>query len=673
MMPTANRRYRHALKLFTFLMVSFPIVSSAATHVVSTPAEFVNTINSLNPGDEMLLADGTYNDIGYMLMYASGSPEQPIVIRPQTPHQVTITGELRWRIFASDIIIRGLHFSGVTKVLDASRYYDDLIDSPYTSRRIRISGCRFTSCEVEFNTGGNPKGPLLNLRGNEHRIDNCFFYDPMATPIVLNGDRTLMEARIRGDIRVDNNIFRDMSRLRLVDTQGEAIFMGTGFAHYRTQPLGATIEYNVFDMANGDKHGEIITVKCSENTIRNNVFANAPGPWYSGGAHLSLRHTDRTDVHNNLFQNLGIGIWVTGRYHRIVNNYFIDMDWSGLYFPQGNIDDVVDDQALVMVDGVKIDMINDPNAYGTIASNYGAVFWAAEDCLINHNYFGDLGGRAFHSLDPSNPSTLFIAPTGHDVVNNFFDLFQIDNNMYIAQPGANFGAVGTNPVYGQPSDFAVFSGDALPMPTIGGLADNTGVVLGESESLLEMDAFKQSRDLTLANDIGAAESSSIPGSLSGDWPALPPMPGSLSGLPLNAEFKPFRSTVKTGEYLMFDAAFSAGSIDSYTWDFDDGNTAVSTTNAIAHCWDTPGSYEVTLTVKQGSDTEVFSQTITVDPPFSISISRGTGNSFEINFTGILQSSETLDGWTDITPQPTSPHIWTESAMEPVMFFRARAM
>jgi endonuclease I len=56
---------------------------------------------------------------------------------------------------------------------------------------------------------------------------------------------------------------------------------------------------------------------------------------------------------------------------------------------------------------------------------------------------------------------------------------------------------------------------------------------------------------------------------------------------------------------------------------------------------------------------------------TISIAKTVDNSMQVSFTGILQSSETLDGWTDLDPQPTSPYIFTLSESEPILFFRAR--
>ncbi len=56
---------------------------------------------------------------------------------------------------------------------------------------------------------------------------------------------------------------------------------------------------------------------------------------------------------------------------------------------------------------------------------------------------------------------------------------------------------------------------------------------------------------------------------------------------------------------------------------------------------------------------------------AISITATIDNAFQIDFTGILQSSETLEGWTDMDPQPTSPFIWTPGPSNSAIFFKVR--
>lgn len=594
--------------------------------VVSSAEELRAAFETLQPGDQLLLADGTYENVGDLLLNASGTAEKPITIRPQHPHQVTITGEFNLQISGSHLIIQGLNFVRARNV-PTDKSYAGFIGTKNGTTNIRFSGCRFISCETDFTEKNMPKTSLFWMSGNQHRIDHCFFYDPLARAISIKGEKKMMEARIKGEFLVDHNIIRNMDRLRARKTQGEAILLGTGFEHYRTQKLGAVLEYNIFDLANGDMHGEIITVKCSDNSFRHNLFVNCPGAWWEGGSHLCLRTTDNSLVYNNLFQNLGCGLWVTGRNHKIVNNYFIDIDYAGLLFNAGNLTDVVDDKAVIMVDGREIDMKNTPNVYPLLSKEYGAVFMAAENCLIAQNYFGDIKAFAVRAQLEDKKGKGLLGPKNNRIVNNVFEvtvkederplmfftkpkLNEISHNLYITPEGIQLGEIGENAIMGKPSDFSTGK-DGIPRPTADSSAIHAGQPLPGIE-LLKKDFFAQARDLEKPTDIGAAKYTPQLGDLRAKLPPVPPMPGSLKDKPLRASFKPFASSVQAGEYLMLDAATSAGEIATYTWNFGDGNTAKVEGNAIAHQWKKPGSYEVMLTVfnQKGEQSRV-SHTIAV--------------------------------------------------------------
>lgn len=63
--------------------------------------------------------------------------------------------------------------------------------------------------------------------------------------------------------------------------------------------------------------------------------------------------------------------------------------------------------------------------------------------------------------------------------------------------------------------------------------------------------------------------------------------------------------------------------------------------------------------------------VSINPPLWISITSAGGEALSIEFTGILQSSSTLGGWTDLDPQPSSPYIWTPEFPDSRLFFRVR--
>ncbi len=73
-------------------------------------------------------------------------------------------------------------------------------------------------------------------------------------------------------------------------------------------------------------------------------------------------------------------------------------------------------------------------------------------------------------------------------------------------------------------------------------------------------------------------------------------------------------TVNVGETVTFDAGASSDNVDivSYQWDFGDGTTATGVT--ANHTYITPGSYTVTLLVRdEAGNIDACSITITVSP------------------------------------------------------------
>lgn len=595
-----NRIIQGSLGILSVLLVAGCIrhgasqpASSGQVYTVGSVPEFRETLIRLEPGDELILKDGVYADMGEVNLSRSGDPDRPIIIRPKTPHQVRFTGELRWRITGSHLQIHGLIFDRCRKAPSQDRW-GSLIEATNSTRGLQISGCRFLSCESERVESRATKGPLVNLHGDRHRVNHNVFEDPMGVMLGIRGDDAQMQKRIPGYVRIDHNLFRDASRWREESQQGEAIFMGTGFSHYRTRPLGAVVEYNVFDRAIGDKHGEIITVKASDVTFRNNIFAHGPGAWFEGGAHLSLRHTDNVTVENNLFVNLGCGIWVTGKGHTIRNNLFDQIDFAGLYFPSGNLREVEDDRAVIMVDGARLEM-STPGIYSRISREYGAVFWAAEQCVIEHNTFTNLSKFAFYMRDNRKAERGFIPPSDNRVEANIFAAGKNRAQgpfMFIDQPEQNSM---TNNLYLLPEPF--------PEDPFG---EHAVVVRPEEvpDWKVHGHSIPDARPQT-----GLQESLELP--------PLPPMPGSLREQPLRAEFQAISTTVNTGDYLMLDASFSAGSIIDYQWDFGDGSRISGGENAVPHRWTREGIYMVTLRVRDAEQQQAtYQKRIQVTGPVS---------------------------------------------------------
>ncbi len=591
--------------------------------LVESVEGFRQAVQELEPGDRILLQDGEYADIGNLSFNVKASAKKPVVIQPENPHQVVITGEMSWHISGQHITFSGLDFIDGRSV-PTDKPYAGLIYASDGSDSIRFSSCRFISCEIERKENGKTKGRLITLHGDHHRFDHCLIYDPIGGGLAIKGPDRINDIAYKGSARVDHNIFRNMTRHRQLKDQGEALFLGTGFEHRGHRRIGAIVEYNMFDQANGDTHGEIITVKGSEVIMRHNLFVNAPGAWFEGGSHLSLRSTNHCHIYQNLFYRLGCGIWVTGKGHRIFNNFFVDIDYAGLMFPAGNIKAVTENEGVTMLDDTYFDMMNRPDVYGKISRGYGAAFRAAEDCSILHNSFSGLKRYAVIAIDKKNSDKGSLPVRGNLIANNLFesaperrqdpfmqiqhpDLNTISHNVYRMEDDSKPGATGEHALFERWE----------PPAEMGNLHDRLNTLRTESTGQpapipIATDVWDQERNAALPV-IGASEQQPPEEALASILPPVPPMPGSLKDLPLKADFRVFPQNVQAGNLLVLDAAHSAGTISAYHWNFGDGSESRSRGNAIAHRWLKAGEYRVTLTVlSQTGDRSVLKRTIVVE-------------------------------------------------------------
>ena len=124
-------------------------------------------------------------------------------------------------------------------------------------------------------------------------------------------------------------------------------------------------------------------------------------------------------------------------------------------------------------------------------------------------------------------------------------------------------------------------------------------------------------------------------------PFIPNVIGGTGNLPPSASFTNDLSTGNAPLTVQFDASQSSdpdGDTLSYSWNFGDGTTATGV--SISHVFDTPGSYQVSLTVSDGSLNDTTSKTITVNddttPTITASISVDSNS-------GIAPATISFDG------------------------------
>ena len=313
------RSFCSALVLVLVLLSLVPV--GAQTNVeVRNAKELTSALRIARPGTNIILSDGVYDFKGELNIAAKGTTERPLRIVGKHRGKATIVGDSRFVLEAAEyIVIEGLNFestNGPAIELCASSH-------------VRISRNTFHLKETR-------RGSWILIHGifgdsvrlsHHNRIDHNLFEkkSQLGNFVTIEGTMRAQPQVSQYD-RIDHNLFADIGPR--VENVLEAIRVGA--AEYSLSSGYTVVESNLFERCDGDP--EYISIKSSDDTIRNNTFRECLGS-------LSLRHGNRNTVDGNyvLGNNrtgsfldstgktwkLGAGgVRFYGTGMRIVNNYF---------------------------------------------------------------------------------------------------------------------------------------------------------------------------------------------------------------------------------------------------------------------------------------------------------------------------------------------------------------
>lgn len=287
---------------------------TAGTILVKTPRELKTAVAEASPGDTIVLANGEWRD-ATLSVSGAGTSRNPIVIMPQVPGGVVLTGHSSLQLSGEHLVLRGFHFKNgfaPGKAVITFRSEDKML----------ANHCRITEVVIErYNPGDRSKNDnWVVIYGKHNRVDHCTFINKLNLGPVLVV--TLDDLNSRENYhRIDSNYFK--GRMPLGTNGGEAIRVGVS-QHSRSASR-TSITHNYFERCNGE--AEIISVKSGENRIGFNTFFECEG-------NLVLRHGSNNTVEGNLFignnKPLTGGIRVINPGHRIFNNVFKDLTGTGI-------------------------------------------------------------------------------------------------------------------------------------------------------------------------------------------------------------------------------------------------------------------------------------------------------------------------------------------------------
>jgi poly(beta-D-mannuronate) lyase len=278
----------------------------AADFFVATPTQIAAALSKVQPGDTVIMRNGKWQEAD-ILFDPQGTAKLPITLRAETPGKVVISGESRLRIGGKHLIVDGLFFR---KAFNDDHLIVFRKDSKQLAEHCRLTNCAIVDCNVP---DAADESRWISLYGRHNRIDHCW----------IEGKRTkgttvaVFLSEQPAHHRIDRNHFGP--RPDLGKNGGETIRVGD--SNTASTSARVVVENNLFEACSGE--AEIISSKSCDNIYRWNTFLRSSGA-------LTLRHGHRCTVSANFFlgekaRGTG-GVRIIGRGHRVVNNYFADLE-----------------------------------------------------------------------------------------------------------------------------------------------------------------------------------------------------------------------------------------------------------------------------------------------------------------------------------------------------------
>ncbi len=313
-----ERKFLHLLCLIIVLGVpgvTTKFVQAEIIHV-SSADEAKAALQRAQPGDEIVLAKGSYPDFKLNLA-VNGEVDRPIVFRAESPGQAILTGQTELDFTGSYIEIRDLVLNNC-ELVKAKR---GVIQFDHSSH-CRLTGCRFEHIKPGYYSTVNFKN-----RACDNRVDHCRFIDiQYRSIIVLIDDNSLREGPPARN-RIDHNLFQDVPEMKA--NGAETVQLGQSAIPYADLFTETLVENNLFLRCDGED--EIISVKSTGNTIRNNIFRDCKGEIVNRTGHENI-------FDGNRFENCSGGIRLSNHGHTVTNNVMIGCKETGIILYYGTPD-----------------------------------------------------------------------------------------------------------------------------------------------------------------------------------------------------------------------------------------------------------------------------------------------------------------------------------------------
>ena len=308
----------------SFLIMSLFLVllscqKTTTNHIlVNDKNELENAITKAKAGNDIVLKDGVWKDVEIEFR-GSGTEDNPITLRAETPGKVTIEGKSSIKFGGKFLIVKDLHFKNGYSPSNA------VINFRINKEEI-ANNCKVTNCVIEdFNKPKRDKGDLwVNFWGRHNELSNSYIAGKTNRGPTVRVNIAGIES-INNYHQIVNNHFGP--RPVKGGPSGETIQLGDSYTSM--SPSHTMVANNLFEECNGEV--EVISSKTNFNIFKNNVFYKSEGS-------LVTRHGNYVTIDGNYFigdpenENIG-GIRLINTGHWVVNNYFFNLKGKSFRSP----------------------------------------------------------------------------------------------------------------------------------------------------------------------------------------------------------------------------------------------------------------------------------------------------------------------------------------------------
>jgi poly(beta-D-mannuronate) lyase len=293
-----------------FMVLSCSKVAENEKVYVKDITELNEAIKGVEPGDNIVMANGEWNDVEIRFV-GYGTEDEPITLKAETAGEVIIGGKSDLKLGGEYLVVDGLYFKNGSS--PSRSVIEFAINKDTVANYSKVTN----SAIVDYNKPQRNQTDLwVQLKGRHNELDHCYIAGKSnrgpTVRVDLEGNRS-----IKNYHKITNNYFG--TRPPKGGPSAETIQIGNSYTSMA--PSYTLVENNFFDRCNGEV--EVISSKTNFNEFRNNVFYKSEGS-------LVTRHGNYCTVDGNYFigdensEQIG-GIRLIGTGHWVTNNYFYNL------------------------------------------------------------------------------------------------------------------------------------------------------------------------------------------------------------------------------------------------------------------------------------------------------------------------------------------------------------